>query len=158
MRNIAQIIARYGSLIAGIQKRYSTAASLSFGNATYAPTELTRLIQGVLDAVAATAPARAKWLDTVKTARSASAQARPVVRALVAYLRALYGDNTEALADFGLAPAKAGKPKVETKAKALVQSKATRKARNTMGKKQRKSVKGTVVPGAPASSTTTPPR
>jgi hypothetical protein len=157
MRNVTL---QYGSLVAGIQKRFANTTSLSFANATYAPSELVKLIQSVIDAVNATAPAKAKWQNTVKSARSIAAPARPVVRAFVAYLRALYGTNTEALADFGLAPAKVGKPKVVTKANALAQSKATRAVRHTMGKRQRKVIKGTApavpaTPATPAGGTTT---
>jgi hypothetical protein len=57
------------------------------------------------------------------------------------------------LADYGLTPHKAKTPlSTEAQAEAIAKSTATRKARNTMGKQQKKLVKGTA-PTAP-----TPPQ
>jgi hypothetical protein len=61
------------------------------------------------------------------------------------------------MAEFGFSPAKARKASVKTKANAADKAKATRQARGTMGKVQKKPIKGH--PAAPATppATTAPP-
>jgi hypothetical protein len=66
-----------------------------------------------------------------------------------------YGKKAvEMLAGFGMSvPKSTGKKTVETKAKAIAQSQATREARHTMGKKQKKSIKGVVPQTATTAAT-----
>jgi hypothetical protein len=59
------------------------------------------------------------------------------------------------LADFGLAPRKSNAKTVQTKATAVAKNLATRKARGTMGKKQKASIKGHVT-GIIVTPVTTP--
>jgi len=60
-------------------------------------------------------------------------------------VKVTFGNQPDALADFGLAPPKARAPMTaEQKAVAAAKRKATRVARGTLGKKQKKAVKGAV--------------
>ncbi|HEX3769986.1 MAG TPA: hypothetical protein VHV30_03940 [Polyangiaceae bacterium] len=86
------------------------------------------------------------------------------IREFTRYLRLAYGNQPQVLADFGLAPPKARTPPTaEQKAVAVVKGQATRKARHTMGKNQKKAVKGDVnaslviTPGAGSTPTAPAP-
>ena len=63
---------------------------------------------------------------------------------LTAFLMATFSRSPDVLAVFGLAPRKTTTPTVQVLAAAAAKREATRKARNTMGSKQRKAVKGAV--------------
>ena len=86
--------------------------------------------------------------------RDARARARATRKSLKTYILGNYGtEAVEMLADFGMsAPKVANQATVEAKAKAVAQSKATRKARHTMSKKQKSLIKG-VVEGAAQTET-----
>jgi hypothetical protein len=63
----------------------------------------------------------------------------------VAFVGATLGNSPDALADFGLSARKSRvSPKSETVTAAVAKRKATRAARHTMGKVQKKDVKGAV--------------
>ena len=129
------------ALVAGLGKRFAN-GKLTFASGTYAVSDMVTQFQAVTAAFAALAPLEAKWHNAVLAARAAFEQAWPVAKALIAYLHALYGADAEALADFGLTPRKTSKPSVATKAQAQAKAKATREARHTAGKKQKKAIKG----------------
>jgi hypothetical protein len=89
--------------------------------------------------------ANATAKDATLAERAVDAKVAPVVRAYRTYLRALHGTSTQTLADYGLAPTKAPKPlTVVAKSAKVALNKATRKARSTVGPKQRLAIKGTV--------------
>jgi len=80
-----------------------------------------------------------------------------VLRALRSTVYAQFGEAKDAastLADFGFTPRKVPQRLVTAKAQAGAKRAATRKARQVMGKNQRKKVKGTVE--APAPTTASP--
>ena len=151
----AAALASLGSIIAGTQK-HTPNGSLTFGNVTYAATTLVQTLQGLLDAMAAHDAAVAKAKDLLLALRDTNAKVGPIYRAYSRYLVATYGDATQTLADYGLKPLKARAPlSVEQKAAAKAQSKATREARGTMGKKQKAAIKGVVT--KPVTTVVTPP-
>ena len=100
---------------------------------------------GVLDA------SRAQLAQQVAAGRTAQSKGRALRKSLRTYVLGTYGTHAVAmLQDFGMSPPKTPGPvTVKVKAEAVTKSKATREARDTMGKKQKLSVKG-----APAASTT----
>ncbi len=85
----------------------------------------------------------------------ADAQNTAVIDSITSGVRGAVGSSPTALAPYGLKPRKDPEPltaeqNVEKAAKAL----ATRKARGTLGKKQKAAIHGTVTP--PATGTTVP--
>jgi hypothetical protein len=134
------------SLIAGIGKHFSNTSSLAFGSATVTPTEVTQRLQTLInlrtDANNAKATAKAK-------VALENAQAPALVGQmadLVSFVKTTFSKSPDVLADFGLAPKKVSTPlTVEQKAAAVAKRASTRKARNTMGKVQKKAVTGNVV-------------
>src|SRR5581483_10415404 len=75
-----------------------------------------------------------------------------VVRALRQYVINANGPDSPVLADFGFAPPKQAGLTPEQLVARGQKAAATRKARHTMGKKQKASIKGTVAPTAPATA------
>jgi hypothetical protein len=133
-------------LIAGVNKHYPDAsAKLPVGGATFTVSSLTQLLQDFVDAREAVEASRAAMRAKVEAERTQAPSRRAVIRALEKVVRGSFGNAADILADFGFLPAKVRTPqKTEEKAVAVAKRDATRKARKTMGKVQKKSVKGAV--------------
>lgn len=145
---------RIRGLIAGSQK-HPPGGSLTLGSATYTTPALVQLLKSLADALDAADSAKASWQDALKHANDIKATVTPVVRAYQAWVEVTYAGTPSTLADFGVTPRKVPAPlTAEKKAAAALKRKATRDARHTMSKKQKKSVKGTVPAAAPVTSTT----
>jgi hypothetical protein len=135
--------------------------SFTLGGATYTMIDLTKLIQGDLDAMDATAQARAATSTKVQLERNAHAKVNPVLRLLKNYVIAMFGDTQDAssaLADFDYTPRKSSKKTLVVKVEAAGKTKATRSARQTLGKKQKAKIKGTVPAVAPAATPAPAPK
>jgi hypothetical protein len=116
-----------------------------FASGTFTPAQveaqLTLLSSLRASVQAAQAVVKAKLAD--ETAQAPAL--RELMLAFIAFVRATFSNSPDVLADFGLAPKKARTPlTVEQKAAAAAKREATRKARGTMGKKQKLAVMGNV--------------
>jgi hypothetical protein len=131
-------------VIAGIQKHLQNASSLPLGGSTYTPADLVKLIQSRIDAAGTTNTAKATWHSTVLAGETLNTKLTPLLRTLRQYVINVYGATSPVLADFGFAPPKSATRTPEEKAAAAAKAKATRAARHTQGKKQKKTVKGNV--------------
>jgi hypothetical protein len=148
---------RVDGLIAGTSK-HAPSGSLTLGNASYTALSLVQALKGLSDAIAAADAAKASWQQALGQMTETRANGILVVRDYLAWVKVTYRSAPATLADFGVAPAKVRTPlTVEQLATAVAKGKATRSARHTMGKVQKKSVKGTVATvTAPATPTTAP--
>jgi hypothetical protein len=141
-------------LVIGAQKHFAPTASFTLAGRTYT---LAQLVQFCTDDIAAcdgSVQAKAAWLTAVQAERSRHHDAEPILRAFKAYVTSFYGDSPTAgdvLGDFGLSPRKVPVKDVAVKSVAVEKMLATRKARHTLGKVQKKGIKGTIQPGAPTS-------
>jgi hypothetical protein len=163
--------------IFGVDKRLAGIISISLNGVSYTPVQIKSILQADVDATNAIDAAKAAWSKAVTDGRASRAEATAMLRALRAYLIATSGAGAVGLlADFGFLPPKSAKVAVKTKAAAVDKTLATRAARHTMGKNQKKEVKGapaaaatpaSPAPVAPASAApapaggaggTTPPR
>jgi hypothetical protein len=141
---------RYEAFVAGIAKRLQNVQSLVVAGVTYTPANLTTLFKSVADRAAEVADAETKLLDARKALRDALQPTVLVAAQFRHVVRNLFGNQADALADFGLVPPKVPTPPtVETKASAVAKRNATRQARHTMGKTQKAKIKGSV-PTPPA--------
>ena len=153
---------RIRGLIAGTQKHPPT-GSLTVDGVTYTAAALVQLLQSLADALSAVDAAKASWQNALTQQRTVQTQVLPVIRGYSNLLLAANGNAPATLADYGLTPRKAKTPlSTEAQAQAIAKNEATRKARNTMGKQQKKQVKGTVptspaAPQAPTATTSPPP-
>jgi hypothetical protein len=142
---------------AGVAKHYAN-TSLMLNGVTYPASSLEQAIQKDIAATDAADQARATWSSLVQAERDSHVALAPVLRALKSQVIANHGDAKDAsaiLADFGYTPRKVTKKKVATKATAVALVQATRKARNILGKNQKKKVKGTVSATTPTAAPAT---
>ena len=136
--------ARDAQVIAGIQKHLQNTPSLPLAGTAYTPADLVKLVQSRIDSVDPVAAAKANWHSTVVANMALNTSLTPVLRALRDYVINVFGAASPVLADFGFAPPKRTTKTPEQKAAAAAKAKATRAARHTAGKNQKKNVKGAV--------------
>jgi len=134
------------NLITGANKHFPNGSqTLTFGGATRTVTALTQLLQSYLDLRSAVITSQAATKAKVAAERAQTPSLLAVIGEFVAFVKVTLGNQPDALADFGLAPPKARAPQTaEQKAAAAAKRTATRAARGTKGKVQKKAVKGAV--------------
>jgi hypothetical protein len=84
------------------------------------------------------------WRAAVAARDALTVETAPLFRSLQSLVQATWGKSDQMVAEFGFKPAEKAETSAETRALAVVKLRATRKARNTLGKQQRKHVTGTV--------------
>jgi hypothetical protein len=133
-------------LIAGANKHFPDGSqALQVGGATFTVTALTQELQGFVDNRDAVEASKAATKAKIEIERVQSPSQLALIRAFVTVVRGTFGNSADALADFGLVPPKVRVTKTaEQKAVTAAKIAATRKARGTMGKNQKKNVKGSV--------------
>ncbi len=146
VKNKSHEASQVKQLVTGTIKHYPNAsAELVFGGATRTVSALTELLQSFVDLRSAVVASQAATKAKVAAERAEAPALLPVIREYVAFVRATFGNSPDALADFGLSSRKGRvQPKSETVTVAVAKRKATRAARHTMGKVQKKDVKGAV--------------
>jgi hypothetical protein len=138
----------------GLTAKQQTVPSFTIRNVTIKTTDVIATLQDRIDAANAIEPPKAAWHMAVQTDRDLRTKTDPTISGVRQALLLMFGGSIDTLAVFGLEPRKtpATVPPVE-KVVAVQKALATRKARNTMGPKQKAKIKGTVPATAPA----TPP-
>jgi hypothetical protein len=139
------------SLADGLQKNYR-GRSILLGGSRHKTSDLVARCRKIVAAHGASAAALAKYLETAREAKRLYAESRGIFSDLRAYLWMSEGNHPKKLGDYGLAPRKpSGAKSVRVKAAAADKRLATRKARHTTGKRQKKQVKGAKPDAGPAS-------
>ena len=122
--------------------------TIAINGRKHAHAEVVAIYGRCLDARATVARLRAQLLEAIGTVGETEAARLEADAALKAWVRAQFGvESTEAI-DFGFPPPRTGVRTVEEKALAVARAKATRKARHTMGKRQKEGIRGTVAVSA----------
>jgi hypothetical protein len=154
--NRSTIKTRNTAVAAGIDKHIP--ASIQVGGATYTPQTLKAVFTSQTAALDASDALHKQWTDQVQAAQAAGATANATYLSLKSYLVGQYGADANAvLNDFGMpAPKTRGPRTVRVKAEAVTKRNATRAARHTMGKVQRKGVTGVTAAAAAAATATAP--
>ena len=147
--NKTTLLSRVIKLLAGVQKRFPTLNLPNFpiGGSAYTLVQIVGLLQPVVDAGNGAIAAKTLWQKTVQAERDANSKIKDFLVALRQAVYTYFGNQPDALGDFGLSPRKTRKSK--TAAQRVVQAAknaATRKARNTVGKKKKLEIKGEVSP------------
>jgi hypothetical protein len=142
------------AIAAGIDKHFLSPVII--GGISYTPPALKDVFAAQTAALDASDALHTQWMDQVQVAQATTAKANTIYNLVRSYLIGQYGTGANAvLNDFGMtAPKTRGVTTVAVKAEAIVKAKATRVARRTMGKVQRKAVTGASVAAATASATT----
>ena len=117
--------------------------SIPINGVVYTPQQILDQLKALIGAIDDTTQAYAAWRAQRLKQRQLEEKMHEFVDGLGASVRLKYGNDPKALADFSMEPPKKPGPKTpEVKAEAAVKGKATRAQRGTMGKSQRKKVKG----------------
>jgi hypothetical protein len=156
-RNRTVTQARDARIVVGLQSALASVATLPAGGVAYTPASLAALIQRRIDAAHAVAAAKAQWLDAVRAYEAIDATASVAARGLKQYVMNAFGEDSPVLAEFGFTPPVRTTLTPEQKAAAVAKRAATRRARHTMGKKQKAQIHGTVPTIPPAAPVPAPP-
>ncbi len=150
-------IAADQALIAGIQKFLMQYPSLYVGSQTLTPAAIVQVLQNRITTSQAAITAEAARAAAVKADRDEAASTAAFEQSLRAVILGMFSQSPDSLAIFGLKPRKRHTPTVATKSGAVARSLATRKARHTMGPKQKQEITGETAqtgsgttPGTPA--------
>ncbi len=146
--NQAAVIARLGKRITALKQYGQNVTQIPINGQPYAPLDLEGIYQKGIDDRTQTQAKRAEVHNLVTETRQDDAVRRVIDAGLRSWVVGTFGTNSQAMVDFGFPPPRARKTKAETKAQAVQKGQATRKARHTMGKKQKAIIKGSV-PEAP---------
>ena len=141
----AMMVDKCARRIAGFAKHVRPTTEIAIDGTLYEAAEVTAIFQRYLDARAALVARRADDKAALARCREADAVRRATDKALAPWVANRFGANSPQAHEFGFPPPKAREMTVRDKAHAVVERMATRKARHTMGSRQRKAVKGVVV-------------
>jgi len=133
----------------GIETELQAITTLYLGGETFTPLTLAAFVQNRIDRANAIDTARAAWEAALSAYDAVNKKTDLVVGDLRHAVMAAFGRQSPVLASFGFLPIQVPVLTAEQRALAVKRSKATRKARGTMGKKQKAQIKG-AVPTAPA--------
>lgn len=133
-------------MLSGVQSQLLPGTSYSFNGTTWSFDQIVQVFQTVVSLYAALDIVKKQSKTALTQARQALAVELPAARqfyaGLVACLRAQFGKGNPVLSTFGIGTGAQKKPSSATKAAAAATAKLTRKARGTLGKKQKLQVKG----------------
>jgi hypothetical protein len=148
---------RYQTLIEGILANFGHVSSFELSTGNYTLDALVSTLRRRIAAAEDTKSTKTDWHTTVQAERQVDGEVRPLRKQLQQYVAARFGATSAKMAEFGFTPLKPRKPTTRTKAAAADKSLATRKARGTMGAKQRKRIKAQPAAANATSPTTTSP-
>jgi hypothetical protein len=147
-RNV-DLIANLKTAADALETHYS-GQTLVFGKRSWTTAELAQAFRAHADALVATNQARQEWYRQARIiGASAKAEITPALVGLRAFLAMQHGSADAMLTTFGFVARHRNAPSAETKRLAVEKRRATRKARGTLGKRQRLAIHG-VVEAAPA--------
>jgi len=141
---MAGLLAHVQALISGTEKHIPN-GSFTIGNVAYTTASLVQVFQNLIAAITALDAAHVALKDAIAALKATKAAVVPIMAAYRRIVQGMYAGATQTLADFGIAPPKARKPRTsQENAAAAAKAKSTRKARGTTSRKQKLAVKGDV--------------
>ena len=124
--------------INGIQKHLKAAkVAIPVQGALLKPSSLLGIYQKSLDARAAVTAGRATYQGALKDREEAEVDRLAADESLKGWVLSRFGAGSAEASEFGYAPRKAPEVSAATRAAAVEQSRATRQARGTVGKKEK---------------------
>ena len=143
--------------MAGLLANYQPTDTFLVESELYTRDEAVAELNRFITAAEETKTNNQAWLASVQNERQVLSEVAPFKTGLCAIIIARYGKTSPQLRQYGLPPQKPRKVKVETKSAALLKGEATRKARGTMSKKERQSIKAAPATPSPAPVATVTP-
>ena len=128
----------------GLGKHGSAIPTILIGGTPQAVTDIVTTLQARINTANAVLTSRATWQNAVVTDRAERTKTKAYVSGLKQALLVAFAGQVDVLADFGLTSRKPRVVTPDAKVAAAAKAKATRAARHTMGKNQKKGIKGNV--------------
>ena len=135
-------------IIAGLQKNTATLTNLVVQGKPVSVPQAIATLQARVNAITAAQSAKVAWTDAVQQQDQQLTSTNGFVESLVTVIRGMFAGAPSALADFGQVPRKVTVLTTAEKQAAAVKAAATRKARHTMGPKQKAAITGATAPVA----------
>ena len=132
-------------LVAGTQKNLPATSTVDVNGQELKQTDIVATLQGWIPLFQQADATYATYLSAQKALGAAAPAIRQYVGLYRLALRQVFGKGSPLLADFGLNVTQSKTQTPATHVLASAKAAATRKARNTLGKQQRKTVKGAPV-------------
>ncbi|HLK41476.1 MAG TPA: hypothetical protein VKU41_32225 [Polyangiaceae bacterium] len=145
MPRVSKVSKAVGAMraLAGVVKHFEQGQRYPLGGETYTRDEIVAVFQAQLDAIKQVDATRAAATAAVANERAAAARAHELTHYLKMAVEGRFGPSANAWADFGWeAPKKRGPKTLQGKVEGAHKARATRVARHTMGKRQRRKIKG----------------
>lgn len=140
----------------GLLKHVGKTSVIVLKGTKHKVSDLLEMLDERTDAAKATDVAKAVWLQRAEEERTVRAETDAVFTLLREYVALVHGSSLDVLADFGIVP-EARALTVAEKAAQVAKVQATRKARHTLGARQKEKVKGVGVEDAPPRPDPAPP-
>jgi hypothetical protein len=157
-QNHAKIVASCNQRLTALKKFVTTKTPMVINGQSMKPSDVIAIYQDTLDTRSAAETQRAAYEQALQARERANTARLAIDEGLKAWVANQFGPGTQTVSEFGFSPRKVGAKSAQTKADAVVKLRATRKARNTLGKRQKAGIKGTIpVPTAPAEPAITAP-
>jgi hypothetical protein len=147
-QNRTQLRSNNGRVIDAIPRYFPDDAPIMLNGKSYKPSAVAAAFQAANDAIAQTEAAYAAWQRLALHERGILGDLKVLSRAFELHLQNKLGMTSPRLLDFRYKPARKAKKTAEVKRAAAEKALATRKARGTLGPKQKKKIKGKL-PGSP---------
>ncbi len=128
--------------LAGLQQFTKGVTAINVKGTPYKPAVLVAIYQKCLDTRTALAAIRAQEPAALEARDAADATRKTVDASVLAWAVETYGPSSPQAKTFGYVAPNPAKPTVQTRAAAVAKAKATREARGTAGKKQKKKITG----------------
>jgi hypothetical protein len=132
---------RLRALEAGIKANFTDVQNMIIGLSTFTVPQLEAQIETFLAAQTLTVTTKNAFHAAVAAEKASNLAATAFRSQVQAYAISRYGKTNPILSQLGFTPAKSEKTTAAVKAVAVLKVKATRKARNTMGKKQKATIR-----------------
>jgi hypothetical protein len=128
-------------MIAGLKKHASSLGVLANAPEFESSAAVASRFQAHLDALDKVAATHAAWLRAIRDETRLEGEVKKLLLPLRMLLSGVFGDDPAILHDFGLKPRKKAKISAEKMLRTVEKRNATRRARGTMGKRQKKALR-----------------
>jgi hypothetical protein len=146
-RNRDKSVNQHRQAMAGIRKHFASAPTLMLGGTPTSPNDAIATLQGTIDAIDKATAAEQAMHEAVTAKNAAMAKSSAALGDLKTLVKAQLGSSASVFADFGFQAPSRQAPTEATKAAAVAKRAATRKVRQTLGKRQKAKLTGTVPAG-----------
>jgi hypothetical protein len=134
-------VERDRGMLAGLKKHASRLDSFAHAPGLESADAVASRFQAHIDALDRVAATHAAWLQAVRDEESMEPEIKKLTERLRLYLSGVFAGSAAFLGDFGLKPRKKARMSVEKMRLTVEKRNATRKARGTMGKRQKKALR-----------------